>query len=164
MASEARIRAVNKYDKANTVQVLLKLNKKTDADIIKELELSGNKQRFIKKAVREEIKKMMNEREEMLKNWNEEEERDDTMYLVEVYFYKHVDGLGYAEEGFDPCVCRTNDLAEAKKVFEDQKYHQRNELVKIQIERAMQVYQGNLEYEVIKEHSTLDPEIRIGNF
>ena len=46
-----------RYDKANTVQVKLKLNLKTDADIIEYLEASGNKQGAIKEALRKEIKK-----------------------------------------------------------------------------------------------------------
>ena len=50
--SKAQLRAQAKYDKDNTVQVKLKLNKKTDADIIRALELSKNKQGYIKKLIR----------------------------------------------------------------------------------------------------------------
>lgn len=164
MASDAKIKANNKSNKKNTIQLLVRLNKNTDKDIICQLNTVYSKMGYVKDLIRKDIESMMEKRKAELAKWNEEQGREDTMYLVEVYFYKHVEGLGYSEEGFDPCVCRTNDLAEAEKVFKDQQYYQRNELVKIQIERAMQVYQGNLEYEVIKEHSTLDPEIRIGNF
>ena len=44
-----------KYDEANTIQVKLKLNSNTDADIIEFLNNSGNKQGTIKKLIRDEI-------------------------------------------------------------------------------------------------------------
>ena len=47
----------DKYDKENTVSVRLKLNTKTDADIIEYLEKTGNKQGTIKRLIREEISK-----------------------------------------------------------------------------------------------------------
>jgi len=53
--SQRRSRA--KYDAANTVQLKLKLNKKTDHDILERLEASGNKQGYIKKLIREDINK-----------------------------------------------------------------------------------------------------------
>ena len=46
-----------KYDDANTIQIKLKLNKKTDADIIAYLEASNNKQGTIKALIRSEIEK-----------------------------------------------------------------------------------------------------------
>jgi len=46
----------DRYDKENTVRTNIKLNKKTDADIIEFLEKSGNKQGAIKAALREYIK------------------------------------------------------------------------------------------------------------
>lgn len=49
-------RAVEKYDQANTVQLKLKLNKKTDADILAFLE-GKNKQGLIKELLRKEMKK-----------------------------------------------------------------------------------------------------------
>lgn len=48
----AQIRANAKYDKTHTKGVYLKLNKETDADIIKFLELHGNKQSLIKELIR----------------------------------------------------------------------------------------------------------------
>lgn len=44
-----------KYDAENTRVITLKLNKKTDADIIEYLETSGNKQGTIKAALRQAI-------------------------------------------------------------------------------------------------------------
>jgi uncharacterized protein (DUF4415 family) len=45
-----------RYDDAHTIQVKLKLNLKTDADIIEYLEKSGNKQGALKDALRKQIK------------------------------------------------------------------------------------------------------------
>lgn len=47
--------AQERYDRENTVFVGLKLNKKTDADIIALLERSDNKQGTIKKILKEFI-------------------------------------------------------------------------------------------------------------
>lgn len=54
-ASKAQLRAQAKYDKDNTVQVKLKLNKKTDADIISWLDDISNKQGYIKELIRLDI-------------------------------------------------------------------------------------------------------------
>ena len=51
-ASKSQIKAQEKYDKANTVQLHLKLNKKTDADIIGVLRKESNKQGLIKDLLR----------------------------------------------------------------------------------------------------------------
>ena len=48
--------AQERYDKENTVSVRLKLNKKTDADIISKLESVDNKQGYIKRLIREDDK------------------------------------------------------------------------------------------------------------
>lgn len=56
MQTEAAKRASIKYDKANTRQVILKLNKKTDADLLAWLDeiqrTGGSKQGRIKEAIR----------------------------------------------------------------------------------------------------------------
>lgn len=51
-----KYKAQEKYDKANTVQVRLKLNKKTDADIIEKLDSVDNKQGYIKTLIRKDAK------------------------------------------------------------------------------------------------------------
>ena len=45
-----------KYDKANCRDIRIKLNKKTDADILKKLDSVQNKQGYIKELIRENIK------------------------------------------------------------------------------------------------------------
>ena len=47
-----------RYDAANTVQIRLKLNRKTDADIIAFLNKTDNKQGLIKNLIREHIKRL----------------------------------------------------------------------------------------------------------
>ena len=55
-ASKAQLRAQAKYDKDNTVQVKLKLNKKTDKDIIIRLAAADNVQGYIKELIRADIR------------------------------------------------------------------------------------------------------------
>lgn len=50
--SEATKRAVRKYDERMTRQFNLKLNIKTDADVIKKLDSIANKQGYIKHLIR----------------------------------------------------------------------------------------------------------------
>lgn len=54
MAYEAQ----RKYDKANTILVSVKLNIKTDADILEVLNACDNKQGFIKQCIRNNIDKI----------------------------------------------------------------------------------------------------------
>lgn len=56
-STEAQIKASVKYDKTNTKDIRLKLNLKTDADILQALEAVPNKQGYIKQLIRNDIKK-----------------------------------------------------------------------------------------------------------
>lgn len=53
--SEAQKRASTKYDAENTKQIMLKLNTKTDKDILERLERVGNKQGYIKRLIRKDM-------------------------------------------------------------------------------------------------------------
>ena len=55
--SDAQIKAVAKYDAANTKSHLLKLNKNTDADIIAFLDQQPNKLAYLKKLIRDDMQK-----------------------------------------------------------------------------------------------------------
>lgn len=44
-----------RYDKKNTVQFKMKLNRKTDADILKKLSEVKNKQGYVKALIRKDI-------------------------------------------------------------------------------------------------------------
>lgn len=57
MSSDARKRAVSKYDASHTKQVKLKLNLETDKDILERLDEVENKQGYIKALIRADIKK-----------------------------------------------------------------------------------------------------------
>lgn len=52
MTTEARRRAQYKYNKAHTKQTTLRLNRRTDADIIEHLQGLENKQGYIKRLIR----------------------------------------------------------------------------------------------------------------
>lgn len=54
--TEAQKRAREKYEKINTVQFKMKLNRNTDADILEKLESVDNKQGYIKELIRDDIK------------------------------------------------------------------------------------------------------------
>lgn len=56
MTTEAQKRATAKYQKREVMQIILKLNRKTDADIIEILSKQDNRQGFIKKLIRDSIK------------------------------------------------------------------------------------------------------------
>ena len=56
MISQAKRRANAKYDKGHCKTYLLKLNRKTDVDIINMLESVPNKQGYIKALIRADIR------------------------------------------------------------------------------------------------------------
>lgn len=55
--TEAEKKAKIRYDKANTVQLKMKLNRNTDADILAWLEQQDNKQGYIKALIRADMNK-----------------------------------------------------------------------------------------------------------
>lgn len=56
-STESQIRASIRYNKENTVQISLKLNRSTDADLIDNLNRVTNKQGYIKELIRRDIAK-----------------------------------------------------------------------------------------------------------
>lgn len=54
-STESQIRASIRYNKENTVQISLKLNRSTDADLIDSLNRVTNKQGYIKELIRRDI-------------------------------------------------------------------------------------------------------------
>ena len=57
MASEAQKKASEKYDKNNTRNIMFKFNKKTDADILAQLDEVENRQGYIKQLIRNDLNK-----------------------------------------------------------------------------------------------------------
>ena len=55
MLTESQKKAQAKYDKANTRQIHLKLNRRTDADVIQALDNVESKQGYIKLLIRADI-------------------------------------------------------------------------------------------------------------
>lgn len=52
----SKTKASNRYDKENTKSVLIKLNKKTDGDIIRHLDnLNETKMGYIKRLIRQDL-------------------------------------------------------------------------------------------------------------
>ena len=56
MTSSAKLKAQYKYDKENTRQVMLKLNKTSDADVLMKLDNIDNRQGYIKELIRNDIR------------------------------------------------------------------------------------------------------------
>ena len=56
-STESQIRASIRYNKENTVQISLKLNRSTDTDLIDSLNRVANKQGYIKELIRRDIAK-----------------------------------------------------------------------------------------------------------
>lgn len=57
MASEAKLKANEKYLKANTKIVSLRLNYNTDTDILKKLDEVDSKMGYIKELIRKDLQK-----------------------------------------------------------------------------------------------------------
>ena len=57
MATEAQIKAQKKYDAENTRQVHLKLNRRTDEDVLKKLDTVPSMQGYIKELIRADLGK-----------------------------------------------------------------------------------------------------------
>lgn len=57
MSKESQYKASKKYDAKMVVPLYVKLNRKTDVDIIGKLEEVPNKQGYVKQAIRNEIER-----------------------------------------------------------------------------------------------------------
>ena len=57
MATEAQLKAVYKYDREHTRQVHLKLNRRTDVDVLEKLDSVPNKQGYIKGLIRADLER-----------------------------------------------------------------------------------------------------------
>lgn len=96
-----------------------------------------------------------------LREWNEEQEREDTLYEVECRIYRKGQS-GYIENTRDYFFAGSNDYDEAMEQYEYCKRMHANDNAVVKLTRAAQVYAGVLEYETIEKHSTFD-ESKINN-
>ena len=153
MVSEAKKKANAKSNKKNSVLFPLRLNKNTDQDIIMELETKYSKAGYIKDLIRKDVAEMLEKRKAELAKWNEKEDRQDTMYELQVLRYNQ-----YGEEiGGDPIYAMSDDLEEIEKAFEKEVYYKKDQIgFVIEILRFMGVYDNVPEYESIKKFSTVE--------
>ena len=98
---------------------------------------------------------------EDLREWNEEQEREDTLYEVECRTYRKGQA-SYIENTHDYLFAGSNDYNEAMEHYEYCKRMYANDNAIVKLTRAAQVYAGVLEYEDIEKHSTFD-ESKINN-
>ena len=57
MATDAQIKAQRRYDARNTRQVHIKLNLRTDKDVLEKLDEVQSKQGYIKRLIREDLER-----------------------------------------------------------------------------------------------------------
>ena len=57
MATGTQLKAGYKYDKANTRQIHMKLNRRTDRDVLEKLDSVPSKQGYIKRLIRADMEK-----------------------------------------------------------------------------------------------------------
>lgn len=57
LGNKIKDNAQSRYDASNTVQIKMKLNRKTDADILARLDAVGNKQGYIKRLIRADMER-----------------------------------------------------------------------------------------------------------
>lgn len=116
---------------------------------------------LLREGTKEDVMDMMKFTIEDLKSWNEEQERDDTLYQVECRTYRKGQA-GYVENTRDYLFAGSNDYDEAMEHYEYCKRMYANDNAIVKLTRAAQVYAGVLEYETIEKHSTID-ESKINN-
>ena len=155
--SESRLRANAKYAKKNTFCKTIQFNKKTDQFVVEYLQTVPNFQNYIKKLIRKDMEdnRMKQFNLDDLNSWNEEQERDDTLYEVLCRTYRKGQS-GFIETTGDCFFAGSNDYNEAMKYYEYCKWMYANDNAIVKLTRAVQVYAGVLEYETIEKHSTFD--------
>lgn len=150
-------KASAKYIKNNVKRIVLNLNINTDQNIIEYMDGIENKQGYLKSLIKKDMeeKRMEKFSLEDLQSWNDEQEREDTLYTVEHHFYTRGINGNLIEKDNDCCFAQTNDFDEAMEKFKYCKQAYAHELVEVKLMRALQVYSGNLEYEEIESYSNL---------
>ena len=93
-----------------------------------------------------------------LNAYNQEEDREDTLYYVQMLSYrKDYWSRGIKEcETTDGVYCTTNILEEAKRCFEDLMIKHKDELVEIYIQQADCIDQRNVLYTPIQSYSKFE--------
>lgn len=116
---------------------------------------------LLREGTKEDFMDMMKFTMDDLNSWNEEQERDDTLYEVLCRTYRKSQA-GYIETTGDCFFAGSNDYNEAMGQYEYCKRMHANDNAIVKLTRAVQIYAGVLEYEPIEKHSTFD-ENKINN-
>lgn len=116
---------------------------------------------LLREGTKEDFMDMMKFTMDDLKAWNEEQERDDTLYQVECRTYRKGQS-GFIETTGDCFFAGSNDYNEVMEHYEHCKRMYANDNAVVKLTRAAQMYAGVLEYETIEKHSTFD-ESKINN-
>lgn len=116
---------------------------------------------LLREGTKEDLLDMFKFTMDDLREWNEEQERDDTLYEVECRTYRKGQA-GFIENTRDYFFAGSNDYNEAMEHYEYCKRMYANDNAIVKLTRAVQVYAGVLEYEDIEKHSTFD-ESKINN-
>lgn len=150
-------KASAKYIKNNVKRIVLNLNINTDQNMIEYMDGIENKQGYLKSLIKKDMeeKRMKKFSMEDLQAWNDEQEREDTLYIVEHHFYRKGINGNLIEKENDCCFAQTNDYDEAMERFNYCKQAYAHELVEVKLMRASQVYAGVLEHEEIESYSNL---------
>ena len=116
---------------------------------------------LLREGTKEDYLNMINFTMDDLREWNEEQDRDDTLYQVECRTYRKGQS-GYIENTRDYFFAGSNDYDEAMEQYSYCKRMHANDNAIVKLTRAAHVYAGVLEYEDIEKHSTFD-ESKINN-
>lgn len=94
---------------------------------------------------------------EELNKWNEDQEREDTLYYISLRKFSK-SRYGYKETSGDDVMFMSNDLDEIKSMFDDYKYRLDLERIPytLEIMQAFEVYNNNLDYSPIAEYSNMN--------
>lgn len=152
-----RTKASAKYIKTNVKRIVLNLNINTDQHMIEYMESIENKQGYLKSLIKKDMEENRMKKFDLvdLQAWNEEQGREDSLFVVEHHFYRKGINGDMIEKDGDCCFAKTNSFDEAMDKFNYCKQAYAHELVEVKLMRASQVYAGNLEYEEIELYSNL---------
>lgn len=91
---------------------------------------------------------------EKLNEWNKEHDRDDMLYYVELTHYRRGVNINWIEEPHDKVVMQTNDIDAAVRFIDYLKGVGKN--YRIRLMYAAGIWDNNLEYESMDEHTYSD--------
>ena len=154
---KSQTKASAKYIKNNVKRIVLNLNINTDQHMIEYMDCIENKQGYLKSLIKKDMEEKRMKKFDLvdLEVWNEEQEREDALFIVEHHFYRKGINGDLIEKDGDCVYDKDDDYDEALLKFYECKQAYANELVEVKLMRASQIYAGVLEYEEIESYSNL---------